>query len=285
MTAPSTGIAPSVAGAAATRASDGRPARLLAWLGIGGALTAVVLVGALHMLPATAGIDPVRRTISEYALSGAGWVFNVGVLALAIGSLAIAAGLVLAGLARAGSIGSALVVVWSAALLVIVAFPKHNWAVGPSTNGQIHRAASIVAFLALPVAVLLLTRRTRRTHKIRRARRSAGAARQPEPVPARVACWLGVMSLAWFVPILGAILLAPWTRTPWWQAIPLGLVERGLVISEVLAVIVLGVFVLGATSLRATSRRTTHPGASSLSARKQPRSPLPASQAPTGPTA
>ena len=82
--------------------ADVRPARLLAYLGIGGALTAIILVGALHILPQTVGIDPVRRTISEYALSNIGWVFNVGVVALAVGSLAIMAALVLAGAGRAG---------------------------------------------------------------------------------------------------------------------------------------------------------------------------------------
>ena len=60
-------------------------------------------------------------------------------------------------------------------------------------------------------------------------------------------------------------LLSPVTRTPWWQAVPLGLVERGLVMCEVLAVIALGVWVLTAT------RRTPRP--------------RPASQAPTGPAA
>ena len=241
MTAPSTGFTSSVSRTGDVDAADGRPTRLLAWLGIGGALTAIVLVGALHVLPETARVDPIRRTISEYALSSIGWVFNIGVLALALGSLAIAAALVLAGLARVGSLGIALVCVWSAALLVIMFFPKHNWAVGPSANGQIHRVASIVAFLALPIAVLLLTRRTRP---------SPGAPRQARPVPARVAFWLGALSLAWFAPIFGALLLAPVTGTPWWQAIPLGLVERGLVISEVLAVIALGVYVLSATRIR-----------------------------------
>ena len=262
MTAPSTGIASSApSGTGVPRASDVRSARLLAWLGIGGALTAVVLIGALHVLPATAGIDPIRRTISEYALSSVGWVFHIGVLALAVGSLAIGAGLVLGRLARAGSLGIALVGVWSAALLVIMVFPKHTWAVGPSTNGQIHRAASIVAFLALPIAVLLLTRRTRP---------SADTPLRVKPLPARVAFWLGVLSLVWFAPIVGALLLSPVIRTPWWQAIPLGLIERGLVMSEVLAVIALGVFVLRATS---------------LSAMKQTRNPPPATPAPTGPTA
>ena len=259
MTAPSTGIASSAPNTREDDSADGRPARLLAWLGIGGALTSIVLVGGLHGWPETARVDPIRRTISEYALSSVGWAFNVGVVALAVGSLAIAAGLVVAGLARAGSLGIALIGVWSAALLVIMFFPKHNWAVGPSVNGQIHRVASIVAFLVLPIAVLLLTRGPRS---------SAGAERQPRPAPARVARWLGVLSLAWFAPIFGALLLSPVTGTPWWRAIPLGLVERGLVISEVLAVIALGIWVLLATG---------------VSARKQPLNPRPATPAQTGP--
>jgi hypothetical protein len=262
MTAPSTGITSS-APSSREDPADGRPARRLAWLGIGGALTSIVLVGGLHGWPETARVDPIRRTISEYALSSVGWAFNVGVVALAVGSLAVAAGLVIAGLARAGSLGIALIGVWSAALLVIMFYPKHNWAVGPSVNGQIHRVASIVAFLVLPLAVLLLTRRPRPF---------AGAERQPRPVPARVARWLGVLSLAWFAPIFGSLLLSPVTGTPWWRAIPLGLGERGLVISEVLAVIALGIWVL-----HASGRRTTR-----LSARKQPRNPRPATPAQTG---
>lgn len=226
--------------------------RVLAVAGIAGAAIVVVLVGALHVLPETAGISPVARTISEYALTDVGWVFNLGVLALALGSLAVLAGIVRAGLARPAAVGIWLGVAWSAALTVIVLFPKHNWAVGPSAGGQIHRVASIVAFLCLPVAVLLLTRRR-------------GAARRDQPIAARFAWWLGVASLAWFAPIVGALVLSPVTRTPWWQAIPLGLVERGLVMCEVLAIIALAVWVLTAT------RRTP--------------SPRPASRALTGPAA
>ena len=125
-----------------------------------------------------------------------------------------------------------------------------------------------------PIAVLLLTRRPRS---------SAGAQRQPRPVPARVARWLGVLSLAWFAPIFGALLLSPVTGTPWWRAIPLGLVERGLVISEVLAVIALGIWVL-----HATGRRTTRLGSAPnnpTNATKQPRNPRPATPAQTGPAA
>jgi len=222
-------------------------ARLLAAAGIGGALIAAAFVGALHLLPGTADISPIHRTISEYALTGSGWAFNLGVIALAFGSLAVFAALVSAGHADRWSMGSLLGVLWAAALLVIVLFPKHNWAVGPSTNGQIHRVASIVAFLCLPVAVMLLTRR----------RSGAGStSAQAHPVAARSAFWLAVLSLAWFSPLVGAMLLSPITQTPWYRAVPLGLIERGLVICEVLAVIALGIW-----ALTSTRRNPAHPPA------------------------
>ena len=77
-------------------------ARLLAAVGIGGAVLAAVVIGALHLLPGTADISPISRTISEYALTDSGWAFNLGVVALAIGSLAVFAALVSAGHAVRG---------------------------------------------------------------------------------------------------------------------------------------------------------------------------------------
>jgi hypothetical membrane protein len=258
-------------------------ARLLAVLGICGALAAVVGVGILHLLPTTAGVDPVRRTISEYALTELGWVFNFGVATLALGSLAILASLVLTGRARGGSMGVALGAMWAAALLLVMIFPKHNWAVGPSTNGSIHRVASIVAFVCLPIAVLLLTRRARPRPASRK------------PVLARVACWLAWLSLGWFAVLLGAWVLSPITGTPWWQAVPLGLVERGLVMSEVLAVIALGCWAVrsskrpkdrsqGKRSQQTPSAATFAASAGAISAATPSPAPPPASQVPTGPT-
>ena len=200
--------------------------KVLAVAGIAGAAIVVVLVGALHVLPETAGISPVARTISEYALTDVGWVFNLGVLALALGSLAVLAGIVRAGLARPAAAGIWLGVAWSAALTVIVLFPKHNWAVGPSAGGQIHRVASIVAFLCLPVAALALGRAWRGDA------RWAGFA--------RATLWLGVASLAWLVPILLGFVLRPLTGVPWWQFVPLGPFERGMALTEIAALLVTG---------------------------------------------
>ena len=171
----------------------------------------------LHLLPPTSDISPLRRTLSEYALTDLAWVFDVSVAALAIGSAAVFAAFALA--RRLGPAAAAFAACWVVGLLVLVSFPKHNWALGPvNLGGQVHRSASLVAFLGLPVAALLSARAGRG--------RPAGAA----------AAVLSVVSLAWFIPILGALATAPGR---WWQVIPLGLVERGLAATEVVTVLVL----------------------------------------------
>ncbi|RIJ67797.1 DUF998 domain-containing protein [Nakamurella silvestris] len=208
-------------------------ARRLATFGLTLVAVTLLAIGALHLLPQTSGISPVRRTISEYALSPLGWVFEVAVLLLAAGSAAILLALVRCGLVKPVSTGSALLALWSVSLVMLVIFTKHNWAVGPSTEGQVHRVFSLVAFLSLPIGVLSIARRRRdRAH----------------PVADRVSAWwatgLGWLSLAWFSPLALAVLLAPITGTPWYRAIPLGLVERGLALTEVLAVACLGIWAL-----------------------------------------
>ncbi len=52
-----------------------------------------------------------------------------------------------------------------------------------------------------------------------------------------VARLLAAASLAWFGVILGAVVLELAGGTPWWRAIPLGLVERSMAATEVLAVL------------------------------------------------
>jgi hypothetical membrane protein len=197
-----------------------RRVRLLVALGISGAGVAVVLVGLLHVL-AAGQVDPVRRTISEYALGTYQTLFDVGVLALALGSLLIAVALVRAGLARPPS--AVLLGAWALALVLVVVFEKANWSVGPSVGGYIHRYASLVAFVCLPLAALLMARSRSETF----------------------AAWsrrLGVLSLLWLGSILAGVVLRPFTGVPWWQFLPLGIVERGLALTEVAVVVVLGLW-------------------------------------------
>jgi hypothetical protein len=89
--------------------------------------------------------------------------------------------------------------------------------------------ASLVAFLALPLAILCIAWRPR--------------SRLTGP-----GCWvatgLALGSLLWFVPIVVAIAGHSAGGRPWWQAIQLGLVERGLALTEILALVVVGVTVI-----------------------------------------
>jgi uncharacterized membrane protein YozB (DUF420 family) len=194
--------------------------RLLAALGISGAGVAVVLVGLLHVL-AAGQVDPVRRTISEYALGTYQTLFDVGVLGLALGSLLIAVALVRAGVARPPS--AALLGAWALALVLVVVFEKANWSVGPSVGGYIHRYASLVAFVCLPVAALLMVRGRSETHAV-------------------WSRWLAALSLLWLGSIITGVVLRPFTGVPWWQFLPLGIVERGLALTEVAVVVVLGLW-------------------------------------------
>ena len=187
----------------------------------------VVAVLALHVV-ALEEVDPVRRTLSQYALGPWKPVFDAGVLAVALGSVAVLAGLVRTGLARGHGAAGALLAVWSACLVVVVAFEKIDWSVGPTPAGYLHRYASFVAFLCLPAAALALGRAWRGD-----ARWSGFAS---------WARWLAAGALAWLAPILLGFVLRPLTGVPWWQFVPLGVFERGVALTEVAALVVMGVW-------------------------------------------
>ena len=203
--------------------------RTFATLGLVGVGLAVVLVGALHVVATE--VSPVSRTISEYALGDHRLLFDAGVLGLAVGSALVLLALVHAGLLRWPSGGAAALGIWSVALVVVVAFEKTDWAVGPSLGGTIHRYASLVAFLSVPVAALALGRRWRGDADWGRF--------------AATSRTLGVLALA----VLGAIMvLRNVPGVPWAQILPLGLAERGLAIVEVAAVAVFALWSLRAVA-------------------------------------
>lgn len=210
------------------------PVRLAAALGLGAVALCAALVGSLHVLAPQ--VDPVRRTISEYALGEFGWMFDVAVVGLAVGSVLVLLALVGAGLLGRWSGGTLALGVWAVALVLVVAFEKTNWSVGPSVSGYIHRYASLAAFVALPVAALAVGRRWR-AHP--RFGRYAAATRL-----------LGVLSLGWLSTIVLGVVLRPLTGVPWWQFVPLGLVERGLAVTEVAAVLLFGVWAWRAADSR-----------------------------------
>ncbi|WP_327089465.1 DUF998 domain-containing protein [Nonomuraea sp. NBC_01738] len=203
------------------------------------AVGAGVLVIAGLDLTALGELNPLRRTISEHGLGEQGWIFGVGVGLLAAGSAAI--GVSLARRRLAGVFGTLALMAWSLGLFVTASFPKHDWAVGPSLSGSIHRAGSLIAFLSLPVAALVIARPWRH--------------RQRASV---LAFAFGAGSVLWVVGIGAMVLLGARAGLAWWQVMPLGLVERGLAVTEVGAVLALGAWAgfsgAGRTGVEATPR-------------------------------
>jgi hypothetical protein len=200
---------------------------LFGWIAAVGAATSLLTVLALD---AVLGGQPLRgrtlrrATISEYVFTTGGWLFVTAVLALAAGSVVLLAGLIQAGRLTLRSPGSVLLTLWVIGLLGVVAFPKHNWAVGPSASGTVHRVATLLAFVALPVAVLVIAR--------------------GREVWARAARWLAWGSIGWLGVLFGAIGVGAVTERSWWRIIPLALVERGIARFEVAAVLALAVWLI-----------------------------------------
>ncbi|VVJ18232.1 Uncharacterised protein [Amycolatopsis camponoti] len=191
--------------------------------GIAALVLGAALVLLLQVIPPTDEISATRRTISEYGLSDHKWVFDLAVVLVALGS---AAGLgVLHSQRRLPVPAAVLGALWTVGLLVIVAFPKPDWATVSRSDfgGTLHRIASVVAFVALPLAVLV-------------AARTAFPGSPGRRWLARV---LAVASLAWFAVILGAVVVAAADGGRWWTLIPLGLVERGMALTELIALAVL----------------------------------------------
>ncbi len=179
-----------------------------------------VLMLALHLVPPTNEISPYRRTISEYALGPNKWVFDLAVLLVALGSALAFVALVQRGLVRAYGFAAVLGALWTLSLLVIVVFTKTDWTVGPSIGGTIHRYASVVGFVSLPLAVLLVARRVF----------------PDRPVWRWAARGFAVVSLGWFgLIVLGVVRMAA-GYGPWWRFVPLGMVERAVAVSAVAAI-------------------------------------------------
>ncbi|MFB9905001.1 DUF998 domain-containing protein [Allokutzneria oryzae] len=225
-------LRPAVTSEAAV-ANSAVAARRLAVGGIVAALAALAIIAVLDLVPSIGMINPIRRTISEHALGPNRPVFDLALVLLAGGSLAILAALVRGGLLRVRSAGAVLLGLWSLGLTVVVLFPKHNWAVGPSLSGDIHRVGSLVAFLSLPVAVLLIARRWLRDE------RWGGHARRTRA--------LGVLAVLSFAPVVYVLVHAAVVGGSWWQVLPLGAIERVLALCEVIAVLGVGGWAVAAS--------------------------------------
>jgi len=183
------------------------------------------LVLLLQFIPPTDTISPMRRTISEYALSANKWIFDVAVVLIAAASALLFTLHVLHRHLRPLSPPVVCAALWTVSLLVIVAFPKTDWSVGPSVGGMIHRYASVVGFVGLPIGLLFAARKVFPHHTTWRW-------------TTRI---LSITSLAWFGVILVGVAVMLAGGGPWWTFVPLGLVERLMAVNELLTIATLAV--------------------------------------------
>ena len=203
----------------------------LGYLAVGGGL---ILLGLLHPL-AAAQVDPIRQTLSEYALGELGWVFDLAIGALSVGSGLLLIALLVTRTLRWPSADASRPAGMGARAARLVAFQKADWSVGPSLSGYVHRYACLAAFVALPSATAAVGRRYR-----------------GDPSFGRAAAWaraLAWASFGWLAVIVLGMVLYPLAGLSVWQFAPLGLLERGLGVTEVAALLVLGSWAWRASAL------------------------------------
>ncbi|HET6710052.1 DUF998 domain-containing protein [Amycolatopsis sp.] len=133
-------------------------------IALGGIGLAVTISIDLH-LRLSGQVSPIWQTLSEYVYGKLGTasaapLFSVMCLALSLGSVAL-----LAGIAKAHRPGTTAVCVllgvWSAGLLVCGLVPVDPDGQARSLAGQVHNIAALTAFVALPAAAFVLTKKGR----------------------------------------------------------------------------------------------------------------------------
>ena len=213
-------------------------ARAFASVSIAGLLTAVVatVIGHIGLGP---GYDPLKLTISDYALSNRGVTIEIAMVALAFGAPALIAGLRAVGVAIRG-LPAFLLSIWSLGLLVAAIIPTDPPGLETmSTAALVHRYTSVAAFVALPIAAAVI------------ASRFPGMGRRMVAAVRRlcIGCAVGV-ALLWYVAFPGGRVM-------------MGLVERSLVGVEIAILMVLSIGILlaartaGLATAAANSATTT----------------------------
>ena len=201
-------------------------ARRLAVLGIGGVAVSTVAIGFLHLVEPSRSLDPLSRTISEYALLSNGWIFNWGVLLLAFASVLVLLAMIVRQIVPWKSWGALMTFVWSIGLVGLVVFPKQGFGNNPSLAGRVHWTWTLIAFFSLPIGTCLMCWQ----HRV-------VAGRWP-----RWAVRLSMIAGGWFVILTAQTLISAVTPIHAWVVV--GLVERGLSLTEMAVVAVLGLWVL-----------------------------------------
>ncbi|MFG1839143.1 DUF998 domain-containing protein [Micromonospora sp. NPDC049175] len=128
-------------------------------LALGGIALAALLTVIGH-LEVNNDLNPWALTVSDFAVSDRGGVIDVAMVVLALATVALLWGLRRTGppRPRAGT-AEVLLGAWVGGLLLAALVPTNEPGTAMTTSAYLHRYASVVAFLALPVGGWLLARR------------------------------------------------------------------------------------------------------------------------------
>ncbi|MEU7586958.1 DUF998 domain-containing protein [Micromonospora sp. NPDC049230] len=128
-------------------------------LALGGIALAALLTVIGH-LEVNDDLNPWALTISDFAVSDRGGAIDVAMVVLALATVALLYGLRRTGppRPRAGT-AELLLGAWVGGLLLAALVPTNEPGTTMTTAAYVHRYASVVAFLALPVGGWLLARR------------------------------------------------------------------------------------------------------------------------------
>ncbi len=116
---------------------------------------------AAALMHAVQDLSPVDHALSYYMNGRLGWVFGLGLVALGAGSIALLAAITKLPGALGAKVGRGALALWGAGAAIGGIFPPDpmgHWDEPPSMSGIIHGSVAMVAFLALPVAALRLSR-------------------------------------------------------------------------------------------------------------------------------
>ncbi|MFD7307542.1 DUF998 domain-containing protein [Promicromonospora sp. NPDC059942] len=199
-----------------------RPAPRQAFLLAGAALATLA---GLHLLPGSAGVDPVRDLMSEYPVrtAEAGVAYTFALLGANAAVVLLGIHWTRDGLLRSRPVAATFLATWCLSLLGLTVFLKDPVG-GPGTwYGTVHLVCTVANFVSLPALCALLWWQHRRESR-----------------------WHGHATTAGVVAGLSLACMAPFTVALLTRGEPgsltdagLGLTERAVVILDVVAVVAL----------------------------------------------
>ncbi|MBI4906644.1 MAG: DUF998 domain-containing protein [Acidobacteria bacterium] len=131
----------------------------LAWLSVAGTASFGASVAAMQIIQPE--LSTVDDAVSYYMNGRLGWILGAGLVMIGIGSLALMRAIQMTFGSALGRWGVWCLAAWGIGAAIGGLFPpdpRGHWREPSSVSGMIHANVAMVAFLAFPIAAVLLSR-------------------------------------------------------------------------------------------------------------------------------